>query len=157
MDAATGAVSIGTLKGEAKANAIMKAETKAKRRVTLSISGMGWTDESEVDSIPSAKHVDVDISTGKISGNSMAVPVSAPPKKALSSDQVHELEDILAECDERYRKTFYGYLKNAYGSESLSGAPEELYVRIKNAAMQNARETFDRTSNVVKSEEMACV
>ena len=68
IDQATGAVTIGNLKGDAKANAIMKAETKAKRRVTLSISGMGWTDESEIESIPNAKHVDVDITTGEIRG-----------------------------------------------------------------------------------------
>lgn len=37
--------------GEAKANAMMKAETKAKRRVTLSICGLGMFDESETDSI----------------------------------------------------------------------------------------------------------
>ncbi len=49
VDSATGAISIQGLKGEAKANAIMKAETKAKRRVTLSICGLGFNDESEMD------------------------------------------------------------------------------------------------------------
>ena len=34
--------------GEFAANAIMKAVTKAKRRVTLSISGLGFLDETEV-------------------------------------------------------------------------------------------------------------
>ena len=34
-DSSTGAVAIGTLKGELRANAMMKAETKAKRRATL--------------------------------------------------------------------------------------------------------------------------
>lgn len=53
-DIAKGAVSIANLKGEALANALMKAETKAKRRATLSICGLGWLDESEVDSIPGA-------------------------------------------------------------------------------------------------------
>ena len=53
-DIAKGAVSIGGLKGEGLANALMKAETKAKRRATLSICGLGWLDESEVDSIPGA-------------------------------------------------------------------------------------------------------
>jgi hypothetical protein len=40
---------------DARANAMMKAETKAKRRVTLSICGLGMLDESEIDSIPNAK------------------------------------------------------------------------------------------------------
>ncbi len=39
------------LKPEDRANAIMKAETKAKRRVTLSICGLGLLDESEFDTI----------------------------------------------------------------------------------------------------------
>jgi hypothetical protein len=48
-DSATGAVAVGGLRGEALANALMKAETKAKRRVTLSICGLGMLDESETD------------------------------------------------------------------------------------------------------------
>lgn len=51
-DESTGAVSIAGLKGDSLANAIMKTETKAKRRVTLSISGLGFLDESEVETIP---------------------------------------------------------------------------------------------------------
>lgn len=54
-DESIGAVSIAGLKGEAKANAIMKAETKSKRRVTLSISGLGLLDENEVETIPNAR------------------------------------------------------------------------------------------------------
>lgn len=40
------------LTGEDRANAMMKAETKAKRRVTLSICGLGMFDESETESMP---------------------------------------------------------------------------------------------------------
>ena len=54
IDGATGAVSVLGLKGDALANAIMKSETKAKRRATLSICGMGFLDESEVETIPDA-------------------------------------------------------------------------------------------------------
>src|SRR5919109_4881181 len=53
-DESTGAVAVGNLKGDALANALMKAETKAKRRVTLSIAGLGWLDETELDTIPEA-------------------------------------------------------------------------------------------------------
>lgn len=52
QDESIGAVPLAGLKGEARANAMMKAETKAKRRVTLSICGLGMLDETEVDSIP---------------------------------------------------------------------------------------------------------
>ena len=50
-----GVVSIGGLKGEAAANAFLKCVTKAKRRVTLSISGLGFSDETEIDDIPGAE------------------------------------------------------------------------------------------------------
>ena len=52
-----GAVNIAGLKGEAYANAIMKAETKAKRRATLDLLGLGVIDESEAESIPNASTV----------------------------------------------------------------------------------------------------
>jgi hypothetical protein len=58
QDEATGAVPIEGLKGEAKANAMMKAETKAKRRVTLSVCGLGMIDESETESIRGARLID---------------------------------------------------------------------------------------------------
>ena len=51
-DCATGAVGVSGLKGESLANALMKAETKAKRRATLSICGLGMLDETEAESIP---------------------------------------------------------------------------------------------------------
>ncbi len=58
-DSDLGAVNIKGLQGEARANAIMKAITKAKRRVTLSICGLGWLDETEVETIPDAQPVTV--------------------------------------------------------------------------------------------------
>ena len=42
------------LQGEARANLLMKAESKAKHRVTLSLCGLAVLDELEVESIPSA-------------------------------------------------------------------------------------------------------
>lgn len=61
-----GAVNIKGLQGEALANAYMKALTKAKRRVTMSICGLGWLDESELDSVPSARPIQVNTETGEI-------------------------------------------------------------------------------------------
>jgi hypothetical protein len=59
-DESIGAVPVAGLKGEARANALMKAETKSKRRVTLSICGLGMLDETEIESIPGAKAVPVE-------------------------------------------------------------------------------------------------
>lgn len=55
-DESTGVVTIKNLSGESLSNAYMKAETKAKRRVTLSICGLGLLDETEIeDAAPDEK------------------------------------------------------------------------------------------------------
>lgn len=59
QDCSTAAIVIANLKGDMLANAMMKAETKAKRRVTLSICGLGFIDELEVDSLPQAQKIDI--------------------------------------------------------------------------------------------------
>lgn len=58
-DESIGAVPLDNLKGEARANALMKCETKAKRRVTLSICGLGMLDESEAPSVAGAQVVNI--------------------------------------------------------------------------------------------------
>lgn len=65
-DADFGAVPFENLKGETRANAMLKCVTKAKRRATLSICGLGMLDESEIESVAGAQRVRVDHSTGEI-------------------------------------------------------------------------------------------
>lgn len=65
-DESTGVVSLGRLNGDALANALMKCETKAKRRVTLSICGLGWMDESETETVRDARPARVDHATGEV-------------------------------------------------------------------------------------------
>jgi hypothetical protein len=48
------------LRPEERANAMMKAETKAKRRVTLSLFGLGFTDESEIAQMSGARTISVE-------------------------------------------------------------------------------------------------
>lgn len=136
VDQATGAVTMGNLKGEAKANALMKAETKAKRRVTLSIAGLGLVDETEIETIPTAKTVDVDITTGEI--NSPAIK----PKPTLSEQQIFELESILDDCDVKYSALVYQRVKSAYKTDDLSGVPADMYGKLREGALKNASETL---------------
>lgn len=49
-----GAVSVGNARGDALANAILKATTKAIRRAVLAHCGLGMLDETEVETIPGA-------------------------------------------------------------------------------------------------------
>lgn len=78
-DSSIGAVNIESLKGDTLANAMMKAETKAKRRVTLSICGLGWLDETEIETIHGAQKVVVN-ETGEIVGSQ---PVTEPVTMTL--------------------------------------------------------------------------
>lgn len=75
------------IRGEALANAIMKAETKAKRRLTLSLCGLGMTDESELEGIPGARVVEADLprqpTTVVITQQSAPAP---PPEMVTSAD-----------------------------------------------------------------------
>ena len=78
-DVEVGAVSVAGLRGDALANAQMKALTKAKRRLTLSLAGLGWLDETETDSVPGAQRV------------------SEPQPAPALTDEVHALRQLLAE------------------------------------------------------------
>lgn len=133
-DESTGAVSIANLKGDAKANALMKAETKAKRRVTLSISGMGWTDETEIETIPGAKKPNVCIETGEIS---IEKPVSIETIKAaevISVDQVNELKSLLEKCSSDFNKNFTKTL-SIHKIASIDEMPLAMYDRAKFSAV----------------------
>jgi hypothetical protein len=68
------------------ANALMKSETKAKRRVTLSICGLGKLDETEVEDIPDAR-VHVHPSSPKA--------IAAPAVPAVTAEQVARLAELL--------------------------------------------------------------
>lgn len=57
----TGAVSIGGLKGDNLANAMMKATTKAIRRTVLAHCGLGMLDETETETIPGAVRQPMDV------------------------------------------------------------------------------------------------
>lgn len=56
QDTAMGVVFVGKSNGAQLANDYMKAETKAKRRATLSICGLGVMDESEVENAKQVQH-----------------------------------------------------------------------------------------------------
>lgn len=77
-DSELGIVPIENLRGEAKANAILKAITKAKRRVTLSMCGLGMLDETETETIPGARYQDADA----MHGDAPALPAAPAPARS---------------------------------------------------------------------------
>lgn len=82
QDSDIGIVSLTGLKGEARANAIMKAVTKGKRRFTLSIVGLGWMDESEVADMVTVQPVQVDPTTGHILSEASVDPGASRTEQA---------------------------------------------------------------------------
>jgi hypothetical protein len=83
---ASGAVNIGGAKGDVLANALMKAETKAKRRATLSLLGLGMMDETEVETVPGA--VPIPLPTAEVPKVPEPHPVEAAVEEHLGGEKV---------------------------------------------------------------------
>jgi hypothetical protein len=83
-----GAVPIVGTAGEDRSNAVMKAWTKAERRATLAFSGLGFPDESEVQSIKGVEEVG-GAGQPKVHApkaiETTAAPVTAPLPRATPS------------------------------------------------------------------------
>ena len=91
-----------TLKGDNRVNAELKAVTKAKRRATLSICGLGWPDETEIADIPAkAKNGNHDFSGDYADGVPQKLTEPPGPQtfsrrdvaeifKCQSADELHE-------------------------------------------------------------------
>jgi hypothetical protein len=103
VDEDVGFAVIATLKGEALGNAKLKAITKAKRRVSLSICGLGMLDETEVASIPEARTYTVamvpDVPVPQdTSPTGESDPAPAPQHPTV--EQVDHLFALAASCRE---------------------------------------------------------
>ena len=96
-DCATGAVAIAGLKGDALANGLMKAESKAKRRLTLSLCGLGMLDETEIETIPGAVRAPM---TLPVTNGYAVAPVPAPdPLPAADLQPTDEVTDLRGLCN----------------------------------------------------------
>jgi len=123
IDSAQGAVYIKGLQADNLANAIMKAETKAKRRLTLSMCGLGFMDETEVDTVSTAERIVVDHATGEVlEQTKRELP---KPKPAA---------DIVTSETDRY---WQRYLEHAGESEDLGLEFEKLELPIARNMLVN--------------------
>lgn len=119
-DESTGAVTITGLKGEQLANAFLKAETKAKRRVTLSICGLGLLDETEVESIPQAQEVAKPKPIPKSFKEQMAI--GEPPKL----DTTEKIDDSPKSMNVPYMSAMDHFVAIQRGKESEKALPKYL-------------------------------
>jgi hypothetical protein len=123
-DESVGAVPHQGLKGDALANALMKCETKAKRRVTLSICGLGLLDETEIESIPAEAKEVAQVNPLKDARDASALAVSSPGDyvctfgkyngKKLSSIEPFDLSgyiDYIIKKAEKDQKSITGKVK----------------------------------------------
>lgn len=108
-DIATGAVNLKGLSGDQLANKLMTAETKAKRRATLSICGLGMLDETEVATIPNVRYVNPEITDNTINNEAEAEQKAQAAQEAL--DKLHNFVD----SNEYIKKAFeiLGYEERA--------------------------------------------
>lgn len=84
-----GAVTIDNLRGDNLCNAMMKAETKAKRRATLDLLGLGILDETETETIVNAQRMEAP-----------AAPVNSIPSKVSQFKKKYEsVEEITGVLD----------------------------------------------------------
>jgi len=130
-DSSTGVISIKGLIGDALANAMMKAETKAKRRVTLSICGLGLLDEAETDTMKGAVKLDHNPQTGEV------LEPSKPAEKAnqdmLSfNETINLMLDATTEPDLKqiFTASYKKYHKNLELIDRLVKAKDEARDRI---------------------------
>lgn len=94
-DGATGAVNIAGMKGDMLANAIMKSETKAKRRATLSICGLGMLDETEIETIPGAATKIINVTPEPITdAGEMDTPKKSAEKQLDAAVETQRIDDM---------------------------------------------------------------
>lgn len=137
-DMAKGAVTIANLKGEALANALMKAETKAKRRATLSMCGLGMLDETEIEAIPGAKPA--------------AAPVAiAAPAEAAADPETGEVGPRQVDPGEPPKWITFGSVIIA-GVRAATSIAEMDQWQIRNAAnLQHMKATAPKAYSSVKA------
>ena len=131
IDEDYGVVFFGGGAGEIAANARMKAVTKAKRRVTLSICGLGFMDETE---IPTAREAAADYETGGFEQTG----------ELISSDQLRELIE-LADKVGADKRGYVNFLRKRWNMDlqSMAGIPADRFDDAK-AQLQLKAERLDR-------------
>ena len=160
-DESIGAVDIGSLKGKDRANALMKAETKAKRRVTLSICGLGILDESEVEDMAGARVLTVESqhSEQPAKGAEVQKAISAPREPAAELSLIDRVKWFQAEFSRRWGITEQQFKVWKGGeleefTEADCAQLRELYVKAKQGR-GDIKKAFGPIEDLTQQEEAA--
>ncbi len=135
---------VATVPLQDPANVLMKAETKAKRRATLSILGLGMLDETEIETIPAAAkseaaplHVDVTASESK--------PERRQPKLG-DEEKAARVAAILADYDKAIAagENAGAAYDTAYDTAKRAGRDSGVAVLVQKALNDRARAEAER-------------
>jgi hypothetical protein len=156
-DAATGVVSIGNLRGDDLANAIMKAETKAKRRLTLSLCGLGMLDESEIETIQGAEIKAVfdtpEVGPHKETNTLVAddippvprtrnIPPKAPKDSAPGETPAQNLGDRIRKLNTQLQGEDLKVFQSAIAKGGDAAHQQDIVIEWEAKAAQNGKEIF---------------
>lgn len=133
--------SIATIRGAIDENILMKAESKAKRRVTLSILGLGMLTEDEAE--------DMD------AGQSLTAAPRKPVKRAASSQEVAVSFGHSVTSDEatgEYLDTAVAVIRESFEEkpEDLARELAALFLRHEKLPSVNADALFSRLKDAAK-------
>jgi hypothetical protein len=145
-DTDVGIVPVKGLTGAFLANAMMKAVTKAKRRVTLSLCGLGmYLDETELDTLPDARVVDVNPNTGEIEAPTAPEASSGAEIDAPSAEpgvqQLAFIEEICRAFDEAQTRDEANMVRLRWTQRPTNLLSPDLEA-LGTAAYQRARKRF---------------
>jgi hypothetical protein len=136
------------IKGEIRANLILKAITKAKRRATLSICGLGFLDETEVEDIPEA-----------IPGRKTAHVEQKRLRSVPKPTPYEELDDEIAELEDT-ASTAQASAVNTDLTDRMAAASDLKFRLLYSAASEAARrgdaalQAFFKTRTKEEKEEL---
>ena len=136
--------------GEDKANAMMKATTKAKRRATLSHCGLGFLDESEIVDIP-ANEVGGVYSAEEMHGERMGAEIKPFPANKDQGDAPPEPEGNLALENDPFFHQDNLQLRleqdERFGDVNWTGFADRMVELIRNGSGQEGRLAKLRADN----------
>lgn len=131
-----------------RANAIMKSETKAKRRATLSICGLGILDESELDTMPA--YETSDITAAKTNDNGNGKSTTGNPYQVLQNAKtIDELKKIWEANGSLHKDATFLGIKERRKKE-LS---ETVQTGVAETVNENHSESEDDATRTLESEE----
>jgi hypothetical protein len=155
VDSDVGVVSIAGLKGDGMANALMKAQTKAKRRVTLSICGLGMLDETELETIPmkDVQPATVKLFQGSVDAYGEVITDVPIAQEVLDKKRDSAQEEMMH--DERLKgelASLLEILSESKGMEELRNHFMNGKKLIKQFISADIRETWDACIDIMKDD-----